>query len=433
MSIKVQKTILLNMLVLLSVILTSCSSTGETLQYEGDTQMRAKLKIMAIDNKKGFMEDYGHLFNAKYPNIEIELINFGENNFDEVLASENPDVLLTSLDQYEQLVQNNKLYDLDALMNKDEFNLNGMHQGIVEYLRVTGKGKLYGLPPQLLPKALFYNKDLFDKYSIPYPEDQMTWEEVLQLAGRFPVEDGVNGLYMKDFNTFVEALSRSYSLSMVNVKDLRVTINTDSYNRMFNMILDAHQSGAVVMPGLDALDVNDPFVTGASAMTMDYYYYINNNIGRAKIEQGNKLHLNWDVVTAPVNETHREISPYFHLVAIFSVQAKSEQKQAAWEFVKFVNSEEFAQARSRTNQFTLPSRADFVYNPEGKRMEAFYKLKPDVNWTPVNYDLLPKGFYGKMRDIINSEGKAAMVGAKTLEDAIASMQERGQQLLEQNK
>lgn len=105
MSIKVQKTILLNMLVLLSVILTSCSSTGETLQYEGDTQMRAKLKIMAIDNKKGFMEDYGDLFNAKYPNIEIELINFGENNFDEVLASENPDVLLTSLDQYEQLVQ----------------------------------------------------------------------------------------------------------------------------------------------------------------------------------------------------------------------------------------------------------------------------------------------------------------------------------------
>ncbi|MNJ77210.1 hypothetical protein D3C77_746490 [compost metagenome] len=56
-----------------------------------------------------------------------------------------------------------------------------------------------------------------------------------------------------------------------------------------------------------------------------------------------------------------------------------------------------------------------------------------MNWTPVNYDLLPKGFYGKMRDIINSEGKAAMVGAKTLEDAIASMQERGQQLLEQNK
>lgn len=31
-------------------------------------------------------------------------------------------------------------------------------------------------------------------YGIPYPKDQMTWEEVIQLAKRFPAEEGVSGL-----------------------------------------------------------------------------------------------------------------------------------------------------------------------------------------------------------------------------------------------
>ncbi|MNF14600.1 hypothetical protein D3C80_2168740 [compost metagenome] len=63
-------------------------------------------------------------------------------------------------------------------------------------------------------------------------------------------------------------------------------------------------------------------------------------------------------------------------------------------------------------------------------MEAFYSLKPNVNRNYVQWEVLPNEF-GKILDVINSEGKAAMVGAKTLDEAIASMQERGQQLLDQ--
>ncbi|MNN62841.1 hypothetical protein D3C81_1781740 [compost metagenome] len=64
-------------------------------------------------------------------------------------------------------------------------------------------------------------------------------------------------------------------------------------------------------------------------------------------------------------------------------------------------------------------------------MESFYKLKPEVNFVG-NYDLLPDGVSRKIKDIINSEGKAAMAGAKTLDEAVSSMQERGQQVLDQN-
>ncbi|MNN32738.1 hypothetical protein D3C81_1464690 [compost metagenome] len=66
-------------------------------------------------------------------------------------------------------------------------------------------------------------------------------------------------------------------------------------------------------------------------------------------------------------------------------------------------------------------------------MEAFFTLKPDLDRSFVNFDLFPDGFFGSLQDIINSEGKAVMVGAKTLDEAISSMQQRGEQQLERNE
>ncbi|MNN17160.1 hypothetical protein D3C81_1303340 [compost metagenome] len=64
-------------------------------------------------------------------------------------------------------------------------------------------------------------------------------------------------------------------------------------------------------------------------------------------------------------------------------------------------------------------------------MEAFYNQKISSDRQLINYDLLPSGFYTNIKAIVDSELKAVIVGAKTIDEAIASMQERGQQLLDQ--
>ncbi|MOA60937.1 hypothetical protein D3C78_1859550 [compost metagenome] len=66
-------------------------------------------------------------------------------------------------------------------------------------------------------------------------------------------------------------------------------------------------------------------------------------------------------------------------------------------------------------------------------MEAFYSLKPNLNIDYLDYDLYPKGFFSNLEGAINSEAKAAWVGVKTLDEAIASIQERVQQFLDQNR
>ncbi|MMZ69975.1 hypothetical protein D1872_329150 [compost metagenome] len=63
-------------------------------------------------------------------------------------------------------------------------------------------------------------------------------------------------------------------------------------------------------------------------------------------------------------------------------------------------------------------------------MEAFYTLNPDINRKLIDYHTFPDRFYTNITGIIDSELRAVTVGAKTLDEAIASMQERGQLLLD---
>jgi ABC-type glycerol-3-phosphate transport system substrate-binding protein len=44
---------------------------------------------------------------------------------------------------------------------------------------------LYALPLGHIPEGLFYNKAVFDEMGVPYPQDGMTWDEVVELAKVF--------------------------------------------------------------------------------------------------------------------------------------------------------------------------------------------------------------------------------------------------------
>ncbi|MOA01417.1 Bacterial extracellular solute-binding protein [compost metagenome] len=259
----------------------------------------------------------------------------------------------------------------------------------------------------------------------------MTWDEIIQLAKRFPVEDGVSGLYMQNLYTLVSKIAWGQYVNPISEQEKKITLNTDSYRKIFEMALDAYHSKAAIFPDIDQFEVHDPFITGESAMTMDYYYYINNKINRAQEERGNQFKLNWDLASAPVNESYRDMSPYFSINEIFTVSSESEQKQAAWEYVKFVNSDGFVKAKSRSDRFVPPVRTEYIYNPEGKRMEAFYTLNPDINRKTIDYDSFPDRFYTNISGIIDSELRAVTVGAKTLDEAMVSMQERGSAASEQ--
>lgn len=50
-------------------------------------------------------------------------------------------------------------------------------------------GRSYGVTANVSTNAIWFNKDIFDAYGIPYPEGSWTWEEFIPLAQRLTVRD----------------------------------------------------------------------------------------------------------------------------------------------------------------------------------------------------------------------------------------------------
>lgn len=54
---------------------------------------------------------------------------------------------------------------------------------------IIHEGRVYGFPTNAAVNAIWFHKDLFDEYGVPYPEGPWTWEQFLQVAKRLTVRD----------------------------------------------------------------------------------------------------------------------------------------------------------------------------------------------------------------------------------------------------
>ncbi len=409
---------------------------------------KASIKVMYYD-ENSFFQQYGNLFLSKFPNIDVQVVSTqgisgAEKDYNKAMLSyiqqENPDVLMLSIDQYERLAADNMLYELDAVIKYDKFDIQNMLPSVIEILKAKGDGKLYGLSPTFSSSAVFYNKDLFEKFGVPLPKDQMSWDELLQLAKRFPAGGDpatqVYGLYQSSFQksslfNWINSIGVTNGLNFVDAEGMKVTMNTEQWKRVFQIGIEAAKSGVIYQranqgptSGMSMIDFfrSDPFIGGKAAMSLDSSYLVA-NIDRAL--QGSKdLKLNWDIVTVPVDPQNPEVSASFNVSQLFAVNAKSSSLRAAWELVKYINGDEYARIQSRTVQ-NLLTRTAYIKDKDGHNLSAFYKLKPD----PDRYKSMqniPNSFFQAFYVMANGEITAVLDGKSTLDDALKNIQEKGQ-------
>ncbi|WP_213012157.1 ABC transporter substrate-binding protein [Paractinoplanes toevensis] len=128
-------------------------------------------------------------FQEKYPNVKVNLVNAGTGN-DQYTALQNavaagkgvPDVAQI---EYYALPQFALGKSLTALTGYGAESLKAdFTPG--PWSSVTSGGTVYGLPMDSGPMALFYNKEVFDKYGIAVPK---TWDEYLDAARKLHKAD----------------------------------------------------------------------------------------------------------------------------------------------------------------------------------------------------------------------------------------------------
>ncbi|MCD9022200.1 ABC transporter substrate-binding protein [Cohnella silvisoli] len=437
-------------------VLAGCSTGGN----DSKENVKTSIKVMYYD-ERSFYQQYGMLFAAMNPNIEIEVVSTQSVRYEEgkdmkkamqdFLDEQKPDVLMLSTEEYKRMAGEGKLYNLESFIKKDKYDLEGIAPGIIDYIKQQSDGVLYGLSPNFYSQALFYNKDLFTKYGVPFPEDRMSWESVLQLAARFPTtgtkENRIYGLkpgYNPNLYYFGLSIGSSQGLSYINPTTKQMTINTDSWKAAFELADKAMKSGALYTEDpngqmtqnstYESYLLRDPFISGKVAMTMEGNY-IMDQLKEAKNVLKDKGIKNWDVVTVPVNPQQPDESTGMSINQIFSIDAKSSNTDAAWKFISYVNGDEFARVTSKVQNGGFPARTKYLDNGEGHHMEAFYSLKPVQSNMYKDFDKLPQDFFQKFDGVTQQEMQGVTDGKTTIADALDNIQAKGQQLLteESNK
>lgn len=119
-------------------------------------------------------------FNQAYPHITVELRPMDWRRLSN-LDDELTDVLPLGPETAFRLQEQGDLLDLDSLIEEDmAFDPSDMYPGMLEVF--TREGKTWAIPVGADVLVMYYNRDLFDRYGVPYPEMGWTWSDFLGRA-----------------------------------------------------------------------------------------------------------------------------------------------------------------------------------------------------------------------------------------------------------
>ncbi|WP_088832154.1 ABC transporter substrate-binding protein [Paenibacillus tyrfis] len=453
---------LLTVALLLVALLSGCSDKTEP-QLPELGKDKVSIKVAYYD-KNAFYRQYGNLFMSRFPNIGVEVVSTESlfqpdkdviAEFQKLMDSEQPDIIyFQTMDLFQEAIRKGELYGLNEIIKQDKFDIENMLPGVTELIKAKGDGTLYGLAPTFSSQAIYYNKDLFSEYGVPLPKDRMTWEELVQLARRFPANGQGNGQiygFAPSYATasqvgfhYLSSIAASNGLSFVDPSQVKVTLQTEGWKKAAQLTVEAMKSGAFyVPPKIPAANQGKPatmedvlkrnlFVTGKAAMVLSSSNFME-TLQRAKDTLKDVSPVNWEIVTVPVDPRFPDASHAMSVSKIFSINAKSGNMRAAWELVKFINSEEMAKTNDNSSPGELPSRSAYLKERDGHSLASFYKLRPSDESLNIGLEKIPQHFFPAFGQLVSQELQQVVEGKKSLDDALKTLQETGQQELEKAK
>lgn len=127
-------------------------------------------------------------FEKLHPNIkvDVQIVSWGM-MFDKLMivsaGQGKIDVARVSSEWFSSLAARGLLAPLDGYVRRDNFDIDDFYpQSLDGWGRY--KGVLYCLPTDIDIYALYYNKDMFDKYHIPYPNWSWDWKKLVEVSGK---------------------------------------------------------------------------------------------------------------------------------------------------------------------------------------------------------------------------------------------------------
>lgn len=143
---------------------------------------KVNLRFVVWDGEEGrpVLQKAVREFEKHYPWVKVKFEgvsqNFQEKLLNQVAGECAPDVAMMDMNGFNRLAKRDAIYGLNAFIEKTPgFNLRGYYKPLVD--AHSFRGELYVLPRDIAPIGIiYYNKEIFRKAGIPYPDGTWTWD-----------------------------------------------------------------------------------------------------------------------------------------------------------------------------------------------------------------------------------------------------------------
>ncbi|GAA4624693.1 sugar ABC transporter substrate-binding protein [Actinoallomurus vinaceus] len=364
-------------------------------------------------------------FQTKYPKVKVKLVNPGTSN-DAYKALQNaisaksgiPDVAQIEYFALPQFALGKSLDDLTGF-GADKLSgtfspgpWNSVHQGKA----------IYGLPMDSGPMALFYNKDVFDKYKINVPT---TWDEYIQAAEKLHAADPkkylTNDVGDAGFTTSMiwQAGGRPYKVDGTNVSVNFGDAGTQKYTTAWQQLI----SKKLVAPVESWSDAWFKGMGDGSIASLVIGAWM-----PANMETGVKAGKGkWRVAPMPQWQAGGNVTAE-NGGSSLTVTAASQQKKLAYGFLKFANIDDGVKLRVDAGAF--PATTATLQSPDFLNTTSDYfggqKINEVLAQSAKNvapgWSYLPFQVYAN--SIFNDTAGKAYISGTTLQDGLKAWQEK---------
>jgi multiple sugar transport system substrate-binding protein len=410
---KLRSILLVAVLLFVTVMTNKSSAQGE----------KVALKMTVWDNATTpYWQAVVDAYQAKNPNVTVELVDTASADYQDKVnvmlsGGDKTDIItVKDIPGYNAMFSRGQIIDLTDYIKSSGIDLSA-YNGATDEL--TTDGKLYALPFRSDIWILYYNKDIFDKAKLPYPTNDMTWTQFDELARKLTSGEGADKVYGAHFHIWRSAVE------LATVQDGKNTVIAKDYSfmkPMYDMVTKMQDDGIIMDYGelkTGKIHYSGPFKNGQVAMLPMGSWFIGTLI---KAEAAGEFNFKWGVAAYPHPEGVEAGTTAGTLTSL-AINAASEHKDAAFDFIKFYSGPEGAKVLAATGNLPAlrtPEALEAFAGVKGVPAEAKDALQAKV----VRLELPLDPHVGEIEKVLNEEHDLIMTKSVSVDDGIAEMTKR---------
>jgi multiple sugar transport system substrate-binding protein len=339
----------------------------------------------------------------KFPNITLNKLDRTDKQYsfqNLIAAGIHPDLIIEGLTNIANLIEYDLPMDLTALAKENKLDMKRFGTDTEANIRATApKGELLAIPFSHELFATQYNKDIFDKFAVPYPKDGMTWDDLLDLSKRVTREaDGIQyqGMNMQNLNRINRQMSLPWIDPATGQAAIGVAKYEDAWKTNFQTI-----APFFMIPGqkLKVMSGKAQFLTKTLAMLPDLFLPADQLELFLKTEK--ETGLNWDMATYPTFKGQPKISSGGYMTSFFISKGAKYPKEAMQLIALWTSDEvQLENAKkgripSLSNLEILRHSFDNVPEIKSKHLDALFALQDPKMYQATPYDGIALTAYTK--------------------------------------